>query len=500
MKIGAYWAECNNFGDKLTVAILNSMSGIEVYKEEKQYAKFVGVGSILERFQGKAGPCFLNPLYVFGTGYDWRNVRCNSFSRKLKVYAVRGMETQKYIENITGEKLSDIVLGDIGLLAGRLAKGMKIDKLYDIGIVPHYVDKKDARFKELQNRLPNAKILNVRSNPKEFIKELLKCKRIVSTAMHPLIVCDALRIPNLWAYLPNANQVDMSKKFDDYYSAFGLKKEPLILDEQGLQCDLINLIEDRYDITDDMIDKKVYELQNALIRMLDDMKKDYVSDILWKGIKGLNNSFSQMRKFCFQGGERCGFGEMQRGVSAFLSKPDNGKRNQKEKYAKRGKNVQIIDESDIHYKENIKLGNNVYIGREASIWGIGGVTIGDNTILGPRVTIHSSNHRYENAEMLPYDNVSYLQEVQIGRNVWIGDSAMLCPGCEIGDGAVVAMGAVVSGKVPKCAVVAGNPAKVVKMRDEERYERLDRAGQYYLKEKRRAHLKPKYVEKNDKKG
>jgi acetyltransferase-like isoleucine patch superfamily enzyme len=123
------------------------------------------------------------------------------------------------------------------------------------------------------------------------------------------------------------------------------------------------------------------------------------------------------------------------------------------------------------------------LGGGAYIWAIGGLEIGDNTILGPRVTIHTSNHRYYNAEYLPYDNYSYLESVKIGRNVWIGDSAMICPGVKIGDGAVIAMGSVVGGDVPNLAVVAGNPARVIKYRNKEKYEYLDNQKKYYLLEK-----------------
>jgi len=52
--------------------------------------------------------------------------------------------------------------------------------------------------------------------------------------------------------------------------------------------------------------------------------------------------------------------------------------------------------------------------------------------------------------------------VTIGRNVWIGRGAVLLPGVTIGDHAVVAAGAIVTKDVPAAAVVAGNPARVVR--------------------------------------
>jgi virginiamycin A acetyltransferase len=52
----------------------------------------------------------------------------------------------------------------------------------------------------------------------------------------------------------------------------------------------------------------------------------------------------------------------------------------------------------------------------------------------------------------------------VGNDVWFGTEAMVLPGVTIGDGAIVAARAVVSRDVPPYAIVAGNPARVVKMR------------------------------------
>ncbi len=54
--------------------------------------------------------------------------------------------------------------------------------------------------------------------------------------------------------------------------------------------------------------------------------------------------------------------------------------------------------------------------------------------------------------------------VTIGNDVWLGHGAIILSGVKIGDGAVVAAGAVVTKEVPPYAVVGGNPAKVIKMR------------------------------------
>lgn len=57
--------------------------------------------------------------------------------------------------------------------------------------------------------------------------------------------------------------------------------------------------------------------------------------------------------------------------------------------------------------------------------------------------------------------------IHIGKDVWIGSNATVLPGVTIGDGAVIAAGAIVTKDVPPFAVVGGSPAKVIKMIEQE---------------------------------
>ncbi len=157
------------------------------------------------------------------------------------------------------------------------------------------------------------------------------------------------------------------------------------------------------------------------------------------------------------------------------------------------KNIDIAANSIFENHENIIWNDNIYIGPNAYIWAIGGLEIGENVIIGPRVTIHTSNHKFENATMLPYDGSSYLKKVTIEKNVWIGDSVLIVPGVTIGEGSVVAMGSVVTQDVPKYSVIGGNPAEIIKQRDIEDYKKLDKNKMHYLKLKQAHKVVWKFV-------
>ena len=122
--------------------------------------------------------------------------------------------------------------------------------------------------------------------------------------------------------------------------------------------------------------------------------------------------------------------------------------------------------------KNLKIDKNVYVGGGTSLHCGGGVSIGSGTSIGTGAFIFSTNHNYRSNEFVPFDYIGYMQAVEIGKNCWLGAKCKICPGVKLEDGVVVAMGAVVTKSVPKCAIVGGNPAKIIGWRDKEVYEKL----------------------------
>ena len=136
----------------------------------------------------------------------------------------------------------------------------------------------------------------------------------------------------------------------------------------------------------------------------------------------------------------------------------------KRKARRIGRNVWM----DVHVEltgREIHVDDAVYIGPHCRLYGSGGIWIGEGTIFGPEVTVISAMPSYDDPETLPFDTPSRPMPVRIGKGVWVGYGAILCPGITVGEGAVIGMGAVVTEDVPPGAVVGGNPARVIRERD-----------------------------------
>ncbi len=111
----------------------------------------------------------------------------------------------------------------------------------------------------------------------------------------------------------------------------------------------------------------------------------------------------------------------------------------------------------------VRLGDRVEINNFSIVNGTGGVDIGNDTLIGPGVRIISYQHRIERSATIRSQPVE-AKPIHIGRDVWLGANSIILAGVTLGDGAVVAAGAVVRKDVPAYAIVAGVPATVRKKR------------------------------------
>lgn len=112
---------------------------------------------------------------------------------------------------------------------------------------------------------------------------------------------------------------------------------------------------------------------------------------------------------------------------------------------------------------NIRLGDRSQLGHGSRI--DHDVEIGNDVMMGPDVVIMSISHETEHPGV-PMIRQGAVQRraVRIGNDVWIGTRAIILPGVQVGDGAIIGAGSVVTRDVPVLAVVGGVPARVIKYR------------------------------------
>ncbi|OCA84628.1 hypothetical protein A8L44_09505 [Bacillus sp. FJAT-27986] len=126
-----------------------------------------------------------------------------------------------------------------------------------------------------------------------------------------------------------------------------------------------------------------------------------------------------------------------------------------------GKNLNI--QRHASFSKKVILGDNSGIGTGCVIEGP--TIIGENVMMGPDVLIYTVNHETSNISIpMIKQGMTDPEKVSIGNDVWIGARAIILPGVSIGDGAVIAAGAVVTKDIAPYSVVGGVPAKLIKMR------------------------------------
>lgn len=205
---------------------------------------------------------FFHPLIIFGSGFSSLKYENESYIRNIKIIAVRGNISLQRLKKNKITVSNSVVLADPGLLFPIIFKFKKLNsvkKYYNLCIIPHYVDQNNTLIKS-KIKVKQSMILNIKENPFKFIKTLSKCKRVLSSSLHGLIISDSLAIPNLRIVASN-KIIGGDYKFRDYYSAYGLKI-PLQfnLNKTTFTEKQLKIIDSNYNISLDIIKKKQCQL------------------------------------------------------------------------------------------------------------------------------------------------------------------------------------------------------------------------------------------------
>lgn len=252
-----------NFGDQLNPALFQHF-GIDIKNESWRNTDMVAIGSLMEIFfSNNRHKIVKSPVVVWGTGFIKAPSQHKKYlKRRLDVRAVRGYYTLHRLEQFRDVKISpNVVVGDPGLLAGLLLNGKMPKKKYKLGIIPHYVDKDNPLLNKI--KVKNSVVLDIATEPTEFMKQIAECENIISSAMHGLIAADSLGIPNIRMVLSN-KIVGGNYKYDDYYSAFGIKKHNVInLTRKSFTDADLKKLRAMYKITPEQVRKKQQELLDS---------------------------------------------------------------------------------------------------------------------------------------------------------------------------------------------------------------------------------------------
>jgi pyruvyltransferase len=187
------WQGGRNFGDALTAALFWRLAGIRLVWSEPEEAELFGVGSLAEAIPaGFAG-------VVFGTGKMFGSSQLDL--RNAQALALRGALTAE------GSRATCDLLADPGLLAADLAPAVERD--IEVGVIAHYIDR----------RRYDGHAIDVMGGVEHVIAEAARCRAIVSSSLHGLVLADALGVPSRWVH--HQRVAGEGFKFRDYASSYG---------------------------------------------------------------------------------------------------------------------------------------------------------------------------------------------------------------------------------------------------------------------------------------
>lgn len=112
------------------------------------------------------------------------------------------------------------------------------------------------------------------------------------------------------------------------------------------------------------------------------------------------------------------------------------------------------------YGYNMHIGERVFFNFNCVVLDVAPVIIGNRTMFGPNVQVYTATHPLNHIERS--SGREYAKPITIGEDVWIGGSAVICPGVTIGDRAVIGAGSVVTKDIPADVFAAGNPCRVIR--------------------------------------
>ena len=152
----------------------------------------------------------------------------------------------------------------------------------------------------------------------------------------------------------------------------------------------------------------------------------------------------------------------------------------KELFGSIGENSQVLPPFRCDYGSHIHIGSESFINFNVSMIDVGEIRIGDKVLIGPGTGLFTAIHPID--PEIRATGVESSKPIVIEDKVRIGGNVTILPGVQIGRGAIIGAGSVVTKDIPEMTIVAGNPAKVIRKITED--DKIYWQGEYdeYLKD------------------
>ena len=128
-----------------------------------------------------------------------------------------------------------------------------------------------------------------------------------------------------------------------------------------------------------------------------------------------------------------------------------------------GRHVNIEHGAWFGSGRDVELGDHSGLGLNCRV--NGPLVIGRDVMMAPDVMIFTQNHETARTDIPMRLQTAPKKPVRIGDDVWVGARVIILPGVTVGNGTIVAAGAIVTKDVPPYAVVGGNPARLIRERE-----------------------------------
>ncbi len=227
--VKAYWWNdetkvSSNFGDALAPYLLKHFAGIKAEWSPISKSKIVSIGSVLEHIPPSYSGYILGSgrLLESGLSVVWGHTKDKINLANATILSLRGPLSARGLAGCTR-----VTYGDPGLLADELVGEQ--EKIYDLGIVPHWSDKELVPRFTGMNIKGNIKVIRPDSHPLTVVRQIGQCRRIVTSSLHGVIIADAFgKIPRRLEISSTMSDPKEGGdfKFRDYHASIKMAYEP----------------------------------------------------------------------------------------------------------------------------------------------------------------------------------------------------------------------------------------------------------------------------------